>query len=294
MGVFSAFKIGKYKKELEENPKIKPEMKLDYFRELPDETATPAEAQFMMLKATNISTSLSASILDLVLKGYLRAEQEDKKIKLSIIHGDVTKEETRPDLPEDERRILELIEKAYNGQKKNPEDNTITMKELEKYIRNHPTSFETLSSKLSEIAKQRAVNKNKFDKKSEEKGMGYVARTTGYFIMIIISCVAMVMISLYIAGYVDSMQKFIFGAGAIFIIIAIINIVMCSRLASRFSGFTQKGVNEQEQWKAFKKYMEDFSLLNEREVPELALWEHFLVYATAFGIADTKKAETAS
>ena len=34
------------------------------------------------------------------------------------------------------------------------------------------------------------------------------------------------------------------------------------------------------------KYMEDFSLLNEREVPEIEIWERFLVYATAFGIAE--------
>ena len=32
--------------------------------------------------------------------------------------------------------------------------------------------------------------------------------------------------------------------------------------------------------------MEEFSLLNEKEVPEIAIWEKFLVYATAFGIAD--------
>ena len=32
--------------------------------------------------------------------------------------------------------------------------------------------------------------------------------------------------------------------------------------------------------------MIDFSLLDEKEVPELVLWEKYLVYATAFGIAD--------
>ncbi len=48
----------------------------------------------------------------------------------------------------------------------------------------------------------------------------------------------------------------------------------------------KNGVNEIEEWKAFKKYMEDFSLLNEREVPEIEIWERFLVYATAFGIAE--------
>mgnify|MGYP002448560150 CR=1 FL=1 len=32
--------------------------------------------------------------------------------------------------------------------------------------------------------------------------------------------------------------------------------------------------------------LKPFSYLNEKEVPELVLWEKYLVYATAFGIAD--------
>ncbi len=39
-------------------------------------------------------------------------------------------------------------------------------------------------------------------------------------------------------------------------------------------------------WKGLKKYMEDFSMLDKREIPEIVIWEQFLVYATAFGIAD--------
>jgi uncharacterized membrane protein len=35
-----------------------------------------------------------------------------------------------------------------------------------------------------------------------------------------------------------------------------------------------------------KRYMEDFSLIKEKEVPELILWEKYLVYATAFGISE--------
>ena len=39
-------------------------------------------------------------------------------------------------------------------------------------------------------------------------------------------------------------------------------------------------------WKGLKHYMEDFSMLDKREVPEITLWDKYLVYATAFGIAD--------
>lgn len=32
--------------------------------------------------------------------------------------------------------------------------------------------------------------------------------------------------------------------------------------------------------------MEEFSMLDKREVPEIVIWEKFLVYATVFGVAD--------
>ena len=35
-----------------------------------------------------------------------------------------------------------------------------------------------------------------------------------------------------------------------------------------------------------KNYMADFSMLKERDIPDLVLWEKYLVYATAFGISD--------
>ena len=49
---------------------------------------------------------------------------------------------------------------------------------------------------------------------------------------------------------------------------------------------SSKGVDEKEAWNGLKNYMEDFSMMKEKEVPELALWEKYLVFATAFGIAD--------
>lgn len=61
---------------------------------------------------------------------------------------------------------------------------------------------------------------------------------------------------------------------------------MCGKIAKKLNVLTQKGVDQQSEWKGLKKYMEDFSLLKEREVPELVVWERFLVYATVFGIAE--------
>ena len=40
-----------------------------------------------------------------------------------------------------------------------------------------------------------------------------------------------------------------------------------------------------------KKFLEDFTLANERHLSELGLWKDYLVYATLFGIADQVKAD---
>ena len=70
------------------------------------------------------------------------------------------------------------------------------------------------------------------------------------------------------------------------IIPGVIAFILGTMLARKITPLTQKGVEEKEQWNGLKNYMKDFSLLKEREVPELVLWEKYLVYATVFGIAD--------
>ena len=66
----------------------------------------------------------------------------------------------------------------------------------------------------------------------------------------------------------------------------IINAIILGMMAARVNVFSQKGIDEKTQWEAFKKYMEDFSLLKDKEVPALALWKKYLVFATSFGISE--------
>ena len=49
---------------------------------------------------------------------------------------------------------------------------------------------------------------------------------------------------------------------------------------------TNKGSLHQAKWKAFKRFLEDFGNFSEKELPEITLWERYLVYATVLGIAD--------
>ncbi len=49
---------------------------------------------------------------------------------------------------------------------------------------------------------------------------------------------------------------------------------------------TIKGVDHYSKWKAFKNFLNDFGAFELKELPEVILWERYLVYATIFGLAD--------
>lgn len=277
IGILFSKKIKKNKQFLEKNPNILPEQQLEYYRELPDKEETPLEAVFILktgYKQSYLPNVFSATILNFALKGYIRIEQEGKTIK--ILLNKIKTDE----LTGDERKVLGILSAASNN-------NELTMAELEKYIKNYPSKLMNLNSTFEKVSKTQASEKGKFDTNRFDKQIVYAEKNVGYILILIIIITA----SIFTIGYAyKNVQSMLITCSiislALFIVVTIINLILNIKITTSFNGFTQKGINEQEKWKAFKKYMEDFSYLNEKEVPELVLWEKYLVYATAFGIAD--------
>jgi uncharacterized membrane protein len=52
-----------------------------------------------------------------------------------------------------------------------------------------------------------------------------------------------------------------------------------------FGRFSKEGRIKNLQWTNFKKYITDFSLIKEHPPQHVILWEEYMVYATAFGVA---------
>src|SRR5690606_28915195 len=49
---------------------------------------------------------------------------------------------------------------------------------------------------------------------------------------------------------------------------------------------SQYGADQKARWDAFKRFLLHFSRLDLAEVPAVALWEHYLVFATVLGVAE--------
>ena len=270
LGVFFFKKTIKYWKKLKGLNKFEPTTKLEYYRDLPDEDSTPGEAYKTMNENVteftdqNFGKIFSATVLDLTLRGYIEIQQEKKTLGKDIVTITL-KKQVSDGLPINEERIMTFIIKATNKK------DTITLKELEKYIKNNPSKIESLLTETYSSVDNQLIGKGiissigqKEYKEYKEKAGAYIGSTI-FFIM-------------FISFFVE---KFIFP-----LLILIINAILCSRIVKRINILTQKGVDIKEQWKGLKKYMEDFSLLKEREIPELVIWEKYLVYATVMGIAD--------
>lgn len=262
-------------KLLKMEKKIKPSTKLDYFRELPYEDATPGEALFVLTTGANknFSSSFSANILDLCLKKYLTLEaiKEGKIAKSDVIKIQLL-DKNENELKEDQKITLDLLKKVA-GEKKE-----LTTKDITKYLQKHQSELILINKNFSDIIEKQEIQNENYIKDNYKKMTQYGGFATLYIGIVFFSIP-------FGALFVEEMGVSIYSILGI-AIPAVINMLILAIMSFKINVFTQKGIDEREKWKAFKKYMEDFSLLKDKEVPALALWEKYLVFATAFGISD--------
>ncbi|MCX5775310.1 MAG: DUF2207 domain-containing protein, partial [Firmicutes bacterium] len=65
-------------------------------------------------------------------------------------------------------------------------------------------------------------------------------------------------------------------------------------LTQYFSTIQRRSIRGNEEfvrWKAFKKFLTEFSNIKDYPMPGIVVWEHYMVYAIEFGIADLVEAQ---
>lgn len=261
----------------------KPSQEIVYFREIPREDASPGEALYLLnkskgkLQSNDIGKIFSGTILNFSLKKLIKVEEkENEKGKKEIFIKLTNKEGILNIENKDEKAIGEFLISAFGGRENTP----ISVKELEKFIKNSsPRKILNMQEDIKNGFNRKLIDIKIIDKEEQDK----YEKESGRQAMSISLCFIYVFLSILI---IEKLGNLAFIGSIICGIILFIYIVLSGIAIARINFYTQEGVDEIEKWRGLKKYMEEFSLLNEREVPEIAIWEKFLVYATAFGIAD--------
>ena len=66
----------------------------------------------------------------------------------------------------------------------------------------------------------------------------------------------------------------------------ILSVILLLFYTGKVKKRTEKGALEFAKWSAFKRFLKDFGRMDEKELPEVVLWEKYLVYAVVLGCAD--------
>lgn len=232
---------------------------MQYYRDFPD-TYGPEILEYLLKKNVS-SIGFSASILQIVSKKALKIEQVmGKKKEYKFIKV----EENMSFLTSQESNIVSLlINEIGNGKE-------VTLKEIKSY-----------GKKLSK-AKKFMSSYNKWVTDTKIAGETYELFDSHNFLRIVASIIAILGWGVMVLN-LSFETNFVLGYLAFFVgIVAIIYFVT-------FKKRTEKGALQYQQWMAFKRFLLDFGRMDEKELPEVALWEKYLVYATVLGCA--KKVE---
>lgn len=264
----------------------------EYYREIPREDATPIEACYLYkFDKTRLDTqkvqnqAVSSTIMDLCLKKVISLRIEDKQILVRVLPNEV-------ELEKDENEIYKLLKEVSNG------DEEFNIEDLNQYAKKEYAQYSESINKMVNYARNRLYDLKLIDKVQEKqyskcKNAKAIKSTVLFiYIQIIVIYLISLLPMFKIGVIIERGMDFYIQAGITLlsliplIIVATYSWKLKAEVAEKIAVLTQEGVDEQEKWKGLSNFMKEYSLLNEKEVPELVLWEKYLVYATAFGIAD--------
>ena len=241
---------------LREKKMKKTAFNMEYFRDFPASYG-PEVLEYLIDK--NVSEkSLSATILNLVYKKVLKVEVIDRKLKDD--YKLVLQEYDEASLTETEKIALNLIINEIGNSKE------VVLSTIKKHC-------STLSNANNVMDLY-----NDFIKTSKNLGKSelFFAKTPG----IVAFTVIFNLLGLVLAFISFGLDLSWLGIIIIILMIALIIFVITRKF------YTKKGAEQYAKWMAHKKFLEDFSRFNEKELPEVTLWDKYLVYAVVLDCAD--------
>ena len=305
--------IKKYKKTKEKYNLYEPEINYDYFRDIPSDLDPIFASELVFMKDPfdenkEKQEEYAAILLSLIRKKYVTIAKLNNNVDWDNLNTVISIEPIRtnystpaftdsPDyspepiytainentgealepLTTSERLYLELLERhsrTYN--------NAITLNQLQRCI---DSDYVYTNAFVKDIEKkpilESGVMQGYFqsaDYDTPKKELNKIAKSSlilGLILLIVVNGIS----------YFTPMALS-FGAYTIFGIACLWKYFYLTSKASNLLLFTQYGANEQAKWYGLYNFLNSDTLINEREVHELPLWEKYLIYATAFGISE--------
>lgn len=248
----------------------KPAISPGYYRSLPD-GRPPALAGFLAeyYSGKNYGNYFTATMMDLSLKGHISMSGNGRDVFVSFRNSTV------PLLPH-EKVVYEML--GSSGDRINP----VSLKQFQRKINRQPewaiaqrNSFNSLvEQQFKETAEIIDLTKKPTTKQTLKRLL--ILGAIGF---ILLGPFAAAFLNMYITFGERIIAGLIgFGIGALWgIVIRTIN------NAKRFTVLSERDEESLSLWQAFGRFLDDFTLFEEKELPEFPVWKDYLTYAVALG-----------
>ena len=227
----------------------------EYFRELPDDYSPSIAGTLVSRNLYPSGRELFAMLLDLVRKGHLKLEEGEKTTTLIL-------QESGKPLSEEEKFILNwYIRELGDGEK-------IVLESVEALIkgRGGAKEFNRNYERWRTIVYSDMLEKNlKMDKRDK------FSISLGIFTGI--------------AYFIGGGMLVVYFQSELFILMILLGFILLPYTFSRKRASLEKE-KAISRWEAFKKFLVDYSNLEEAKLASIEVWEHYFVYAVALGVAE--------
>jgi uncharacterized membrane protein len=243
----------------------KPDFKGQYLRDEPQPALPPALAGFIWRMGSIGRDDVTATLLDLVNRKVIDLERVTVHKKRMFGKDDtetykLTLHDERLDelLPYERDLAKFLFHEIAGG-------SSLVLSELKELAKKKRTTFAKGYKDWMEMVKSEAKRRQYLDKTADQ--MAFVGASLGF-----VGAVAAGAAAVFSGGY-----WFFLGVPVCF------GLTFVARAIKRRS---KEAAELHAQYEALERYLKDFGRLQEKPPDAVVLWEHFLVYAVVFGIAD--------
>lgn len=229
----------------------------EYFREAPDDFS-PAVGGSIAYRYVS-PNQLLATVMDLVRRGIFEMI-EDRANNKTILRKNSYDERA---LKNYEKFVVDwYIDEIGNGTE-------VSMEEIEENIRDRKNAIKFgRNYEKWESMVEKDLEKVGFEKEPVKKLPKALGMITGFLSM---------PLGPFLAAYFDNGKFIIFT----FIAFAMLNFTISTR-----GKYTLEAEKLRAKWLAFKKFLVDYSNLEEAKLASIHIWEHYFVYAIALGVAE--------
>jgi len=234
----------------------------EYYRELPA-TYSPAELNYLINKNRITSPSFISTLLDLARRKYYKIDETTQTKDGLLFDKEITTYTLTRTQPADvevlrphEKKFLNLLFDDIS-----PDGHTLTLEDIETYTKKSKTFYNFWNSWTALIESQ-AKRLNFFEKPGKISTYTVLIGIVLFFLSI-----------------------FIFSKAVLLAMSIMISALLFMIIPASFKRRSIMAEEDYEKWKAFKRFLLHFSQMKKHEIPSLVIWEHYLVYAAALGIA---------